>query len=65
MGANKYFQFLVPKDRKFYPYFLKVADNLLEGAELLVQLMNSNNWEERSKIIDKIKEKEKKGDDYT
>ncbi|MCX7861741.1 MAG: DUF47 family protein, partial [Bacteroidales bacterium] len=46
-------------------YFLKVADNLLEGAELLVQLMNSNNWEERSKIIDKIKEKEKKGDDYT
>lgn len=65
MGANKYFQFLVPKDRKFYPYFVKVSENLLEGATLLVELMKSDNWEKRKELIDKIKEREKAGDDLT
>lgn len=65
MGANKYFQFLVPKDRKFYPYFIKVAENLTEGASLLVELMKSDNWEKRKEIINTIKDREKIGDDLS
>jgi len=65
MGLNNFFQFLVPKDKKFHPIFLEVTDNLLKGSELLVELMKAEDWEKKKEIINKIKETEKKGDEYT
>ncbi len=65
MGINNFFQLLVPKDKKFHPLFIKVSENLLVGAELLVQLMKCNDFEKRKEIINKIKETEKIGDDLT
>ncbi len=65
MGVNSFFQFLVPKDKKFYPMFIQVADNLIVGAEQLIGLMKATDWEQRKEIIIKIKETEKKGDDLT
>ncbi len=65
MGVNAFFQFLVPKDKKFFPLFVKVADNLLLGSEQLIELMKCSDWEKRNEIITKIKETEKIGDDLT
>jgi|YNPMSStandDraft_1061717.scaffolds.fasta_scaffold01499_3 hypothetical protein len=65
MGINSFFQLLVPKDKKFYPYFIQVSENLLVGSELLVELMKCEDWEKRKEIIHKIKEIEKIGDDLT
>lgn len=65
MGINKFFQILVPKDKKFYPSFKQAANNLVDISEVLIQLMKVDNWDERVKLIAKIKELEKKGDDIT
>ncbi len=65
MGINSFFQILVPKDKKFYPSFKQAAANLVDVSEVLIQLMKSDKWEERIKLIAKIKELEKKGDDIT
>ncbi|NMC99767.1 MAG: DUF47 family protein, partial [Bacteroidales bacterium] len=65
MGINSFFQILVPKDKKFYPSFKQAAANLVDVSEVLIQLMKSEVWEEKVKLISKIKELEKKGDDIT
>jgi len=65
MGLNSFFQILVPKDKKFYPSFKEAASNLVEVSEMLIALMKADNWDERIKYINKIKELEKKGDDIT
>ncbi len=65
MNINNFFQLLVPKDKKFYPYFNAACDNLVEISQVLYNLMKTNTWEERMPLINKIKELEKKGDDIT
>jgi hypothetical protein len=65
MGINKFFQILVPKDKKFYPYFNAAADNLVDVSLVLCELMKANSWDERIPLITKIKGLEKKGDDIT
>lgn len=65
MGLNNFFQILVPKDKKFYPSFKQASSNLVEVSEVLIQLMKSDNWDDKMKHISKIKELEKKGDDIT
>ena len=65
MGINNFFQILVPKDKKFYPSFKQAINNLVDTSEVLIQLMKADNWDEKVKLITKIKELEKKGDDIT
>ncbi|NSW45282.1 MAG: DUF47 domain-containing protein [Bacteroidales bacterium] len=65
MGLNSFFQILVPKDKKFYPSFKEATSNLVEVSEVLISLMKTDNWDDRIKLISKIKELEKKGDDVT
>ncbi|PIP55353.1 MAG: phosphate transport regulator [Bacteroidetes bacterium CG23_combo_of_CG06-09_8_20_14_all_32_9] len=65
MGINKFFQILVPKDKKFYPYFNAASDNLVDVSLVLCELMKANSWDERIPLINKIKALEKKGDDIT
>lgn len=65
MGLNSFFQFLVPKDKKFYPFFKQSSSNLVEASEVLIQLMKADNWDDRIRHISKIKECEKKGDEFT
>lgn len=65
MKLNSFFQLLVPKDKKFYPYFKEAVSNLVDVSQLLIELMKASSWEERINIINKIKELEKKGDDIT
>lgn len=65
MSANNFFQKLQPKEKKFLPLFTKVAENIVESASLLKELMKAKTWEERLLITNKIKEKEHFCDNYT
>jgi len=62
MKLDKIFSFLAPKEGKFYPLFKDASANLIVASELLVELMNEQNPEKRSPIVQKIKEAELVGD---
>jgi len=66
MGINKVFQFFVPKEKKFFPLFEGVAENLEKGAVLLNKLLLMiENEKEKPGLIDQIKKCEEHGDDLT
>lgn len=66
MGINKVFQFFVPKEKKFFPLFESVAENLEKGAILLNKLFLSiDNEEEKLSLVAQIKRCESAGDDFT
>jgi uncharacterized protein len=65
MNLDKIFGFLLPKDRKFFPLFNDVADNLVLASELLIKLIRENDLTKREDYIHLIKESEHKGDDIT
>ena len=65
MNLDKIFGFLVPKDRKFFPFFIEAADNLVVSSELLIKLMGENDLAQREVYIKLIKEAEHKGDVIT
>lgn len=59
------FNFMVPKDRKFFPMFTSAADNMVETSELLIKLIRESNVELRREYINAIKIAEHKGDNIT
>jgi predicted phosphate transport protein (TIGR00153 family) len=65
MSINRFFQLLVPKDKKFIPLFEDAADNLVKGAQLLNKYFLTTDKAEKENIIIQIKEQEKLGDDVT
>ena len=66
MGMNKVFQFFVPKEKKFFPLFEGVAENLEKGAILLNKLiLLVGNEEEKLSLVAQIKQCESIGDDFT
>jgi len=64
MKLDKFIQFLLPKDDKFYNYFIQSSRNLLDAAELLKLLPNTSE-EEKKKIIKQIVDVEHRGDAIT
>jgi len=66
MGINKIFQFFVPKEKKFFPMFESVAENLEKGAVLLNKLLLLiENEEAKPALVVQIKQCEEIGDDIT
>ena len=64
MKLNTFFQFLVPKDKKFFPLFEEASSNLIELASNLHEAVNLP-LKEREKKKQKIDELEQKGEDIT
>lgn len=64
MSLNSIFQFLVPKDKKFFPLFEEASSNLIELASNLHEAVNLP-LKEREAIFLKIDELEQKGEDIT
>ena len=54
---------LVPQNRAFYELFDRAAANLVETAELLVELLE--HYPDRSQLVGRIKDHEHVGDDVT
>jgi hypothetical protein len=64
MNVNSIFQFLVPKDKKFFPLFEEAASNLVQLASILHEAVNLP-LKERDELFMKIDELEQKGEDLT
>ena len=64
MSLNSIFQFLVPKDKKFFPLFEEASSNLIELASHLHEAVNLP-LKEREVLFLKIDELEQKGEDIT
>ena len=64
-SVNSFFQYFVPKDRKFFPLFEEAVANLSTMGEKLVEVVNSTNPEERLAKIKEIENLEHRGDEIT
>lgn len=64
MSINSIFQFLVPKDKKFFPLFEKASSNLIELASDLHEAVNLP-LKEREELFQRINVLEQKGEDIT
>ncbi|OUD29808.1 DUF47 domain-containing protein [Flavobacterium sp. FPG59] len=64
MNINNFFQFLVPKDKKFFPLFEEASSNLIEIATNLHEAVNLP-FKEREILFQKIDLLEQKGEDIT
>jgi uncharacterized protein len=64
MSINSIFQFLVPKDKKFFPLFEEASANLVQLASILHDAVNLP-LKERDEFFSKIDELEQKGEDIT
>ncbi|MBG6111878.1 putative phosphate transport protein (TIGR00153 family) [Flavobacterium sp. CG_23.5] len=64
MSINSIFQFLVPKDKKFFPLFEQASSNLIELASNLHEAVNLP-LKEREVLFQKIDALEQKGEDIT
>jgi predicted phosphate transport protein (TIGR00153 family) len=65
MNIDKFLKFFVPKDHSFYPLFEEDAKNLVQAAELLIQLFTTSDPAEHDRINKEIKNIEHIGDDIT
>jgi hypothetical protein len=65
MKLDRIFSFLVPKDRKFFPLFNEIADNLVVASELLIKLFGEADSDKRLEYIKAIQDAEHLGDDMT
>lgn len=64
MSINSIFQFLVPKDKKFFPLFDEASSNLVQLASLLHEAVNLP-LKEREELFLKIDVLEQRGEDIT
>jgi len=64
MSLNSLFQFLVPKDKKFFPLFEDAVSNLVELATNLHEVVNIP-AKERSVLFEKIDALEQRGEEIT
>jgi predicted phosphate transport protein (TIGR00153 family) len=64
MSLNRIFQFLIPKDKKFFPLFEEASHNLVELAITLDEAVNAS-AAEREKLFLRIGELENKGERIT
>jgi predicted phosphate transport protein (TIGR00153 family) len=60
------FQYFVPKDKKvFFPLFEQTANNAVTMANMLVELVNTDNTATREDLFKQIDKLENKGDELT
>lgn len=60
-----FLQFLLPKDKKFFPLFGQSTENLVRGSKVLVELVNTSNAEKRKELVKEIEHIEHTGDNIT
>ncbi len=64
-SLNSIFQYFVPKDRIFFPLFEEATTNLSKMGDVLVEVVNAPNMEERNTKIKLIEDLEHRGDEIT
>lgn len=66
MSLNSIFQYFVPKDKKiFFPLFEQAANNVVIMSTVLVDAVNSKDFDNREELFKQIDKLENKGDELT
>ena len=65
MGLNNLLAVFLPKDKVFYTLFEKVAITVVEMGDLLSQVVNEPDYNQRSSLIAKLEQLEHRNDEYT
>ncbi len=65
MDLNGFFQFLTPKDRKFFPLFEQNGQQLVLGAKTLEDVLNTSDLDARNLLIKELVKQEAKVDQMT
>ena len=65
MGLNNLLAVFLPKDKVFYTLFENVAVTVVEMGDLLSQLVNEPDYNQRSSLIAKLEQLEHRNDEYT
>lgn len=65
MGLNNLLAVFLPKDKVFYTLFEKVAITVVEMGDLLTQVVNEPDYNQRSSLIAKLEQLEHRNDEYT
>lgn len=63
MSLNSFFQFFVPKEKKFYPLYQKQAEYIEKASKLLRQMLVETDLERLENLKKEIKACETDGDD--
>lgn len=62
MSLNSFFQFFVPKEKKFYPLYIQQADYIDKASKLLRKMIAETNLEQLEILKKEIKDCETGGD---
>ncbi len=65
MNFSNILQLFIPRDRIFFPLFAKATQNLVVISNTLVQMVNSNDHNQRRALIREIERLEHVGDNVT
>lgn len=65
MSLNSFFQYFLPKDKKFFPLFERMSANLIEMANILRDAVHEEDLETRISLFKKIEDLEHKCDGIT
>ena len=65
MKLDHFLQFLIPKDKKFFPLLEKASGNLLTIAKTLLEMVNTAELEKRKELIKEIERLEQVGDNIS
>lgn len=60
---NNIFRFLITKEKRFFPYFIRQAELSEHGAQLLIELTKCQSQEQRKEIAKEIKSCEREADE--
>lgn len=65
MFMNNLFRYFTPKDKRFFPLFEQMSNNLIEMGKLLVEAVNTEDLEARGAIFQSIEDYEHTCDGIT
>ena len=65
MDLNKFFQFLTPKDRKFFPLFEQNGQQVAQASQTLVKVLYADDLDARRILIKDLLKQEDKADQLT
>ena len=63
MSLNSFFQFFVPKEKKFYPLYTQQADYIEQASKLLYQMIRKTDLQQLEELKKEIKACERGGDE--
>jgi len=63
MSLNSFFQFFVPKEKKFYPLYIQQADYIERASKLLYQMIRKTDMQQLEDLRKEIKACERAGDE--